>query len=130
MVKRKEFILGAVVGLTLAAAATAGGVIDWPSANAGPVAGASGRLTPNGGRDAIDGLEAAADGEEHLKVRVSAVPEKGKANQALIAFLAKKLGLAKSKLSLISGETQRKKILRIDGDPEDIFRRLAELVGR
>ena len=43
------------------------------------------RLTPNGGRDAIDGLEAAADGEEHLKVRVSAVPEKGKANQALIA---------------------------------------------
>ena len=63
-------------------------------------------------------------------MRVSAVPEKGRANQALIAFLAKKLGLAKSKLSLISGETQRKKILRIDGDPEDIFRRLAELVGQ
>ena len=53
MVKRKEFILGAVVGLTLAAAATAGGVIDWPSANAGPVAGASGRLTPNGGRPGL-----------------------------------------------------------------------------
>ena len=88
------------------------------------------RLTPNGGRDAIDGLEAAADGEEHLKVRVSAVPEKGKANQALVAFLAKKLGLAKSKLSLISGDTQRKKILRIEGDPEDLMRRLAELVGR
>ncbi|MBZ7923552.1 DUF167 domain-containing protein [Ensifer adhaerens] len=88
------------------------------------------RLTPNGGRDAIDGLEAAADGEEHLKVRVSAVPEKGKANQALVAFLAKKLGLAKSKLSLISGDTQRKKILRIEGDPEDLMRRLAELIGR
>ncbi|MBK5566626.1 DUF167 domain-containing protein [Ensifer sp. 2YAB10] len=88
------------------------------------------RLTPNGGRDAIDGLEAAADGEEHLKVRVSAVPEKGKANQALVAFLAKKLGLAKSRLSLISGDTQRKKILRIDGDPEDLMRRLAELIGR
>lgn len=82
------------------------------------------RLTPNGGRDAIDGLEAAADGEEHLKVRVSAVPEKGKANQALVAFLAKKLGLAKSKLSLISGDTQRKKILRIEGDPEDIMFKL------
>ncbi|QRY67332.1 DUF167 domain-containing protein [Ensifer sp. PDNC004] len=88
------------------------------------------RLTPNGGRDAIDGVEAAADGDEHLKVRVSAVPEKGKANQALLAFLAKKLGLAKSKLSLISGETQRKKILRIEGDPEDLIRRLAELAGR
>ncbi|MGE6786133.1 DUF167 domain-containing protein [Ensifer adhaerens] len=88
------------------------------------------RLTPNGGRDAIDGLEAAADGDEHLKVRVSAIPEKGKANQALLAFLAKKLGLAKTKLSLISGETQRKKILRIEGHPEDLMRRLAELVGR
>ncbi|MEI2299199.1 DUF167 domain-containing protein [Ensifer sp. MJa1] len=88
------------------------------------------RLTPNGGRDAIERLEAAADGEEHLKVRVSAVPEKGRANQALIALLAKKLGLPKSRLSLISGETQRKKILRIEGDPEDLRKRLAELVGR
>ncbi|MBD9558286.1 DUF167 domain-containing protein [Ensifer sp. ENS03] len=87
------------------------------------------RLTPNGGRDAIDGLEA-ADGEEYLKVRVRAVPEKGKANQALLAFLAKTLGLATSKLSLISGETQRKKILRIESDPEDLMKRLAELAGR
>ncbi|KSV61464.1 hypothetical protein N185_10590 [Sinorhizobium sp. GW3] len=88
------------------------------------------RLTPNGGRDAIDGLEAAADGEEYLKVRVRAVPEKGKANQALLAFLAKTLGLAKSKLYLISGETQRKKILRIESDPEELMKRLAELAGR
>lgn len=44
MIKRKEFMLGAVAGLTFAAAATAGGVIDWPSAHAGPIAGASGRL--------------------------------------------------------------------------------------
>ncbi len=49
MMKRKEFMLGAVAGLTFAAAATAGGVIDWPSANAGPVAGVSGRLAPSAG---------------------------------------------------------------------------------
>jgi serine protease Do len=49
MMKRKEFMLGAVAGLAFAAAATAGGVIDWPSANAGPVAGVSGRLVPNAG---------------------------------------------------------------------------------
>ena len=49
MVKRKEFILGAVVGLTFAAAATAGGVISWPTAAAGPVAGVSGRLAPSAG---------------------------------------------------------------------------------
>jgi serine protease Do len=49
MMKRKEFMLGAIAGLTFAAAATAGGVIDWPSAEAGPVAGVSGRLTPSAG---------------------------------------------------------------------------------
>ncbi len=49
MMKRKEFMLGAVAGLTFAAAATAGGVIDWPTAQAGSVAGVSGRLAPSAG---------------------------------------------------------------------------------
>jgi uncharacterized protein len=38
------------------------------------------RLTPNGGRDGIDGVESGADGQDHLKVRVRAIPEKGKAS--------------------------------------------------
>lgn len=49
MMKRKEFMLGAIAGLAFAAAATAGGVIDWPTAEAGPVAGVSGRLAPSAG---------------------------------------------------------------------------------
>ena len=49
MMKRKEFMLGAVAGLAFAAAATAGGVIDWPAAHAEPVAGVSGRLAPSAG---------------------------------------------------------------------------------
>ncbi|MFA4892856.1 trypsin-like peptidase domain-containing protein [Brevundimonas sp.] len=49
MMKRKEFMLGAVAGLAFAAAATAGGVIDWPTAEASPVAGVSGRLAPSAG---------------------------------------------------------------------------------
>ncbi|MEY3292514.1 MAG: hypothetical protein RJB12_285, partial [Pseudomonadota bacterium] len=53
MMKRKEFMLGAVAGLTFAAAATAGGVIDWPSANAGPVAGFTGRLAPTAGASGL-----------------------------------------------------------------------------
>ncbi|MEQ7156181.1 Do family serine endopeptidase [Brevundimonas aurifodinae] len=48
MLKRKEFILGAAVGLTFAAAATAGGVIDWPGANAQERT-AAGRLIPSAG---------------------------------------------------------------------------------
>ncbi len=78
------------------------------------------RLTPNGGRDEIGGIETGADGEVYLKVRVSDVPEKGKANKALVALLAKRLCLPKSAISIISGDTARKKILRIDGDPEEI----------
>ncbi|AQR63346.1 serine protease [Brevundimonas sp. LM2] len=49
MLKRKEFILGAAVGLSFAAVATAGGVIDWPGANAAERSTAVGRLIPSAG---------------------------------------------------------------------------------
>ncbi|MBB4350946.1 DUF167 family protein [Aliirhizobium cellulosilyticum] len=87
------------------------------------------KLTPNGGRDAIDGIETDAEGNAFLKARVSAVPEDGKANKALIALLSKKLRVPKSSISFISGETARKKILRIDGDPEDLKMKIESLIG-
>ncbi|ATN36331.1 hypothetical protein ACO34A_21310 [Rhizobium sp. ACO-34A] len=82
------------------------------------------RLTPNAGRDALEGVEENAEGEAYLRARVTSVPEKGKANKALIALIAKAVGVPKSSISLVSGETARQKILRIDGDPEDLERRL------
>jgi uncharacterized protein len=87
------------------------------------------RLTPNAGRDAIDGFETAADGETVLRARVTAVPENGKANKALIQLLAKTLRIPKSAITVISGETARKKILRIEGDPEDLEKRLGALAA-
>ena len=87
------------------------------------------RLTPNGGRDAIDGIEPDGKGGMLLKARVTAVPEKGKANKALIALVAKSLGIAKSSVSIASGDTARKKILRIDGDPEDLIEKLERLLA-
>lgn len=87
------------------------------------------RLTPNGGRDAIDGVELNAEGEAHLKARVSCVPEKGKANKALVVLLAKVLGVPKSSVSVVSGDTARQKILRIEGDPEDLAKRIDGLVA-
>jgi uncharacterized protein (TIGR00251 family) len=86
-------------------------------------------LTPNGGRDAIDGVEADGESDPHLKVRVTAVPEKGKANKALILLIAQSLRIPKSSVSLISGDTARKKILRIDGDPEDLVKKLEIFLG-
>ncbi|MBB3313541.1 hypothetical protein FHT78_005335 [Rhizobium sp. BK196] len=85
------------------------------------------RLTPNGGRDAIGGIEPDGEGEMLLKARVSTAPEKGKANKALIALVAKSLSIAKSSVSIVSGDTSRKKILRIDGDPEDLVKMLEAL---
>jgi uncharacterized protein (TIGR00251 family) len=82
------------------------------------------RLTPNAGRNAVEGFETAADGETFLKARVTAVPENGKANKALILLISEALRLPKSSISIISGETARKKILRIDGDPEDLENKL------
>ena len=74
------------------------------------------RLTPKGGRDAIDGVETGADGKTHVKIRVSAPPEDGKANAAMIALVAKLAGVAKSSVSLQSGETSRLKQVAIAGD--------------
>jgi uncharacterized protein len=62
-------------------AATAGGVILTV------------RLTPKGGRDAIDGIEATADGKSVLKVRVRAAPSEGEANDALVRLIAKVAGV-------------------------------------
>ncbi|KQV73182.1 DUF167 domain-containing protein [Rhizobium sp. Root1220] len=87
------------------------------------------RLTPKSGRDAIDGVEADAEGRSHLKVRVTSIAEKGKANKALIAVVAESVGLAKSSVGIISGEASRKKILRIEGDPEDVIKKLDALAG-
>ncbi|MBO3762496.1 DUF167 domain-containing protein [Ciceribacter sp. L1K23] len=86
------------------------------------------RLTPNGGRDDLDGLERNSAGEAYIKARVSAAPEKGRANKSLVELLAKRLGVPKSRITMISGDTSRQKILRVEGDTEEISRTLNELL--
>ena len=74
------------------------------------------RAQPNASKDAVEGLGSEASGQRYLKVRVRAVPEKGKANAAVEALLAKELGLSKSAVSVEKGETQRIKTVRICTD--------------
>ena len=85
------------------------------------------RLTPKGGRDAIEGWLVGADGKEHLKARVSVAPEDGKANAALIALLAKMLGLPKSAIRIAAGETSRLKTIAIKTDSPALRARLETL---
>lgn len=87
------------------------------------------RLTPGASRDDLDGVEQGADGRVYLKVRVRAIPEKGKANNALITLLAKRIGIAKSCITIASGETSRLKILMIAGTDASIDNIIAKFAG-
>jgi hypothetical protein len=72
------------------------------------------RVTPKGGRDAVEGWTRDADGRPLLKVRVAAAPEDGGANAAVQALLAKALRRPKSALRLVAGHAAR--IKRIEAD--------------
>ena len=78
------------------------------------------RLTPKASADAIDGVQAAADGTVHLAARVRAVPDKGAANAALERLLAQSLGLPKRAVSVVAGSTSCLKTVRLTGDTAEI----------
>ena len=58
---------------------------------------------------------------EALKIAVQAPPEKGKANEMLIKFLAKALGISKQNIKIISGETNQLKKIQIIGIEKECF---------
>lgn len=85
------------------------------------------RLTPKSSKDAIEGVETAADGRSHLTARVRAVPEKGAANTALEKLVAAALDMPKKSVSVVAGGTARLKTLRVTGDVNEISGKLAAL---
>lgn len=87
------------------------------------------RVTPRGGRDGVDGIEQLADGRSVLKVRVRAIADGGEANRAVLALLAKSLGVPKASASLLSGATSRLKQVAIEGDPARLTEALRELAS-
>ncbi|MGR3453488.1 DUF167 domain-containing protein [Pseudooceanicola sp.] len=66
------------------------------------------RVTPKAARDEVRRAGAA------VSVRVTALPEGGRANEAVRKLLAKALGVAKSRLTLVRGQTARDKTFRLD----------------
>jgi uncharacterized protein (TIGR00251 family) len=87
------------------------------------------RLTPRGGRDAIDGIELRADGRATLKARVRAAPFEGEANAALCRLLAGVLRTAPRQVNVVSGATARVKRIRIAGDGFALAIALERLAG-
>ena len=87
------------------------------------------RLTPKGGRDFIDGIETLSDGRAVLKARVRVAPHEGAANEALVALLAKSLGVPSSNVAITGGATSRIKRVRVLGDAAALAAKLEKLVG-
>jgi hypothetical protein len=75
------------------------------------------RLQPRGGRDQVMGER---DGV--VLIRISAPPIDGKANAALISFVAKTLGVPKGDVDIVRGETTRNKVLRVAGQAPTVVR--------
>jgi uncharacterized protein (TIGR00251 family) len=88
------------------------------------------RVTPKGGRDAIDGVAELADGTCVLKVRVRAVASEGEANAALVRLLAAALAVPARAVSLVAGGRGRVKRLQIGGQGEALAAALERICGQ
>lgn len=85
------------------------------------------RLTPKGGRDAIDGTGQLSDGRVVLKARVKAPPSEGEANAALVRLIAKTLGVPPRDAALSAGATSRVKRVTVTGDARALIAKLEKL---
>jgi uncharacterized protein YggU (UPF0235/DUF167 family) len=88
------------------------------------------RITPKGGRDAIEGVEMLADGRAVLKARVRAAPSEGEANRALVRLLAEALDLTPRAISIAAGASARIKRVKLTGDPAALIPALEKAAGK
>lgn len=76
------------------------------------------KIVPNSSRNEI------VKEDDYIKIKITAPPVENKANKVLVEFLAKKLGIAKSKIKIIRGETSKLKTLSIEDFDEEKFNAL------
>lgn len=87
------------------------------------------RVSPSARHNGFDGWIGDADGHPRLKIAVTAAPEKGKANRAVVKLVAKALGVASGSVEVVQGETARLKTLQISGDPLETAQRVNDTFG-
>ena len=83
------------------------------------------RLSPRAKADRLLVIAATAEGGRAIKVSVSAPPQGGQANEALLRLLAYTWHLPRRKLSIVAGATSRNKIVDVAGDPHQLFAQLS-----
>jgi uncharacterized protein (TIGR00251 family) len=77
------------------------------------------RLTPNAAQNRIEDIFVDGEGCSRLKIKVTAIAEKGKANGALVKLLSKSIKYARGNFEIVSGKLDRNKTLLILGDPSE-----------
>lgn len=82
------------------------------------------KVTPKASRDRIGDAFTDADGRAVLKVSVTAAPDRGKANDAVIRLLAKAWSVPKTSIKVASGATDRRKTLHVTGDAAGLENKL------
>ncbi|MBI5754548.1 DUF167 domain-containing protein [Candidatus Peregrinibacteria bacterium] len=71
------------------------------------------KVIPKSPKNEITEIMTDDSGEKTIKIRIKAVPKKGRANAELIKFLSKKFNVDKNKISIISGAGSQLKLIRI-----------------
>jgi uncharacterized protein len=87
------------------------------------------KVTPRARSSGVQGVEVDGAGRTHRAVHVSASPEAGKANAALIGLLAKRWRMPQGALEVVSGAGARRKVLHIQGSPGELIARLRAIEG-
>lgn len=77
------------------------------------------KVQPRASRDAVLGRQG-----DVLRIALRAPPVDGEANEALVAFLAERLGVPKRAIEIVRGATGRRKVLRIEGVTEEAIAKL------
>lgn len=73
------------------------------------------KIVPNSSRNEV------VKEDDYIKIKITAPPVENKANKVLVEFLSKKLGIAKSKIKILRGETSKLKTLSFDDLDESEF---------
>jgi uncharacterized protein len=87
------------------------------------------RLTPRAKADRVLGVAATAEGKRVVRVSVTAPPEDGRANEALLQLLARVWRMPSRDLAIVAGEASRYKTVRVAGDPQQLSGRLGALIA-
>jgi uncharacterized protein len=87
------------------------------------------KVTPRAASSRVQGVEVDGAGQAYLAVRVTAPPEAGKANAALIKLLARRWRVPQRELAVVGGAGARRKVLHVHGSPDALMDSLRTIEG-